>query len=224
MLKHGLALLLLLAPAVHAQRAPQLPPRAIAAAVGDEMVVNGVAMRATHFQSPAAAQDVIAFYRDAWQSADPADRATEQALGGWRVIGRQASYRHETVQVRALPGGGSEGYFASSDTRSRPAAPARSPLRLPLGAKTVSVVESRDGSRRSTQILARSPFGASMSERWLRTSARLQGFEFEHGSDEATRADNSRALFLKRGGEELIAVVQPVGNGSVIVVHHVSAP
>lgn len=224
MLKICTVLLLLAAPAVQAQRAPELPPRAVAASIGEELVVNGVAMRATHFQSQDAAQGVLAFYRARWASDVRADRATEETLGSWRVIGRQNRSRHETVQVRALPGGGSEGYFASSDTRSRPRAPARSPLSLPFGAKTVSVVESQDGSRRATQILARSSFGVSMTERWLRTAARMQGFESEHASDEPSRANGSRALFLKRGAEELIAVVQPAGNSSVIVIHHVSAP
>jgi hypothetical protein len=221
MLKLCTVLLLSIAPAVPAQRAPELPPRTLGASIGEELVVNGVAMRATHFQSGVATQDVLAFYRQRWASAIRAERATEQTLGSWRVIGRQIGSRHETVQVRALPGGGSEGYFASSDTRSRPRAPARSPLSLPFGAKTVSIVESQDGSRRATQILARSSFGVSMSERWLRTAARMQGFESEHASDEPARANGSRALFLKRGAEELIAVVQPAGKGSVIVIHHV---
>ena len=217
-------MLIVTAPAAYAQRAPELPPRAIAASIGDEMIVNGVAMRATHFQSPAAPRDVLAFYRESWKSADPSERASERTLGSWQLIGRQTLSRHETVQIRPLPGGGSEGYIASSDTRSRPRAPARSPLSLPLGAKTVSVVESKDGSQRSTQILASAPFGVSMTSRWLRTAARIQGFEPEFASDEPTRSNGSQALFLKRGAEELIAVVQPAGKGSVIVLHHVSAP
>lgn len=224
MLKALTILIALASSAAFAERAPELPPRAVATSIGERMVVNGIAMRATHFETSAGVQDVLGFYRERWSSADPADRPTEQSLGSWRVIGRQTRTSHETVQVRALPGGGSEGYFASSDTRSRPRTPAESPLRLPLGAQTVSVVESVDGSRHATQILARSPYGLSMTERWLRTAARLQGFESEHGSDEPTRADGSRALFFKRGGEELIAVVQPAAQGSVLVVHHVSAP
>ena len=224
MLKALTTLFVLASSVAFAERAPELPPRAVAASIGEEMVVNGIAMRATHFQTPAAVPDVLGFYRERWSSADPADRPTEQDLGSWRVIGRQTSTSHETVQIRALPGGGSEGYFASSDTRSRPRTPASSPLRLPLGAQTVSVVESVDGSRHATQILARSPYGLAMTERWLRASARLQGFESEHGSDEPTPANGSRALFFKRGGEELIAVVQPAGQRSVVVIHHVGAP
>lgn len=217
MLKRLAVVLLLAVPGtLCAQRAPELPPRAIAASIGDQIIVNGVAMRATHFKSPAAAHEVLAFYRESWRAPDDAHRAREETLGGWRILGRQTDFRHETVQVRPLPGGGSEGYIASSDTRARPRQPARSPLSLPFGAKTISTVESRDGSRSSTQILARSPYGVSMTERWLQTSARIQGFESERSTE--------RALFLRRGGEELISVVQPSGKGSVIVIHHVSAP
>jgi hypothetical protein len=215
-------LLALVAPCALAQQASELPPKAISASIGDEIVVNGVAMRATHFQSPVSTQDVIDFYRKSWASGIPAEQPREQSLGTWKVIGRQNGARHETVQIRALPGGGTEGYLASSDTRSRPRAPARSPVRLPLGATTISVVESKEGSRQATQILARSPLGTALTERWLRTAARMQGFESEHASDEPSRADGSKALFLKRGGEEMISVVQPAGKGSLIVIHHVS--
>jgi hypothetical protein len=223
MLKLLTILLALAAPCALAQRAAELPPRALSASIGEDIVVNGVAMRATHFQSPAGTQDVLEFYRESWSSAIPAEQPREQSLGTWRVIGRQNGSRHETVQIRALPGGGTEGYLASSDTRSRPRAPASSPVRLPLGAATISVVESKEGTRQATQILARSPLGIALTERWLRTAARLQGFEAEHGSDEPARSDGSKALFLKRGGEELISVVQPAGKGSVIVIHHVTA-
>jgi hypothetical protein len=216
-------LLALAAPCALAQRASELPPHALSASIGEEIVVNGVAMRATHFQSPASTQDVLDFYRESWSSAIPAEKPREQSLGTWRVIGRQNGAKHETVQIRALPGGGTEGYLASSDTRARPRAPAPSPIRLPLGAATISVVESKEGTRQATQILARSPLGIALTERWLRTAARMQGFESEHASDEPARSDGSKALFLKRGGEELISVVQPAGKGSVIVIHHVSA-
>jgi hypothetical protein len=223
MLKLLTILLALAAPCALAQRASELPPRAISASIGEDIVVNGVAMRATHFQSPASTQDVLDFYRESWATGIPAEQPREQSLGSWRVIGRQNGARHETVQIRPLSGGGTEGYLASSDTRARPRAPARSPLRLPLGATTLSVVESKEGTRQATQILARSPVGVAMTERWLRTAARLQGFESEHASDEPGRSDGSKALFLKRGGEELISVVQPAGKGSVIVIHHVGA-
>jgi hypothetical protein len=223
MLKLLTVLLALAAPCALAQSASELPPRALSASIGEDIVVNGVAMRATHFQSPASAQDVLEFYRESWHSAIPAEQPREQSLGSWRVIGRQNGPRHETVQIRALPGGGTEGYLAASDSRARPRAPAPSPLRLPLGAQTLSVVESKEGARQATQILARSPLGIALTERWLRTAARLQGFESEHASEEPARSDGSKALFLKRGGEELISVVQPAGKGSVIVIHHVSA-
>jgi hypothetical protein len=223
MLKLLTVLLALAAPCALAQSASELPPRALSASIGEDIVVNGVAMRATHFQSPASSQDVLEFYRESWHSAIPAEQPREQSLGSWRVIGRQNGPRHETVQIRALPGGGTEGYLAASDSRARPRAPAPSPLRLPLGAQTLSVVESKEGARQATQILARSPLGIALTERWLRTAARLQGFESEHASEEPARSDGSKALFLKRGGEELISVVQPAGKGSVIVIHHVSA-
>jgi hypothetical protein len=217
-------LLALVAPCALAQRAAtELPPHALKASIGEDIVVNGVAMRATHFQSPASTQDVLEFYRKSWASAIPAEQPREQSLGTWRVVGRQNGSQHETVQIRELPGGGTEGYIASSDTRSRPRAPARSPIRLPLGASTISVVESKEGTRQATQILARSPLNIALTERWLRTAARMQGFESEHASDEPARSDGSKALFLKRGGEELISVVQPAGKGSVIVIHHVTA-
>jgi hypothetical protein len=216
-------LLALAAPCALAQRASELPPQATSASIGADIVVNGVAMRATHFQSPASTQDVLDFYRKSWASAIPAQQPREQSLGSWRVIGRQNRSQHETVQIRELPGGGTEGYLASSDTRARPRAPAASPIRLPLGAATISVVESKEGARQATQILARSPLGTALTERWLRTAARMQGFESEPASEEPARADGSKALFLKRGGEELISVVQPAGKGSVIVIHHVTA-
>lgn len=222
MLKPLAILLALVAPCVLAERASELPPQALSASIGEDIVVNGVPMRATHFQSPAGTQDVLEFYRKSWASAIPAEKPSEQSLGSWRVIGRQNGSRHETVQIRALPGGGTEGYLASSDTRARPRAPARSPIRLPLGAATISVVESQEGGRQATQILARSPLGIALTERWLRTAARMQGFESEHASEEPARSDGSKALFMKRGSEELISVVQPTGKGSVIVIHHVS--
>ena len=87
---------------------PSCRPRAIAASIGEDIVVNGVAMRATHFQSPASTQDVLEFYRESWHSAIPAEQPREQSLGTWRVIGRQNGSRHETVQIRALPGGGTK--------------------------------------------------------------------------------------------------------------------
>jgi hypothetical protein len=204
-----------------------VPPGVESVPIGERMRVNGVGMHIEHFVAPLSAEEVLAFYRERWagqlSKADtPAVPLTQNSAGTWQVLGRQNGARHETVQIRALPEGGSEGYVASADTSARPAAPPRPPVYLPPGVAVVSVVESADGARNATEILAQSPFSVAITERWLRSSARVRGFSPEPGFDEARRARQpERAFFMRSGTDELAAVVQPARSGSLIFLHHV---
>jgi hypothetical protein len=204
-----------------------VPPGVESVAVGERMRVNGVGMRIEHFVAPLSADEVLAFYRERWagqlSKADaPTIPLTNNRVGTWQVLGRQNGARHETVQIRALPEGGSEAYVASADTSARPSKPPRPPVYLPPGVDVVSVVESADGARNATEILAQSPFSVAITERWLRSSARVRGFTPEPGFDEARPGRQAeRAFYMRSGADELAAVVQPARSGSLILLHHV---
>jgi len=210
-----------------------LPPAAESVSVGDGLSVNGVGMRIEHFVAPLTVDEALAFYRSRWgrrttAEQDPAARAaahlTLDRVGNWQVLGRQVGARHETVQVRALPEGGVEGYIAATDTQARPATPPAPPVSLPPGTAVISTVASQDGSRSATEILAQSPLGVDATERWLRSAARLRGFQPAPGFDEARPAGRSeRAFYMSNGADELTAVVQPAKSGSLVLLHHVRA-
>jgi len=183
--------------AIEAPTSFDLPPAAESVSVGERLSVNGVGMRIEHFVAPLTVEEALAFYRTRWgrpttpeddQAARAAAHLTQDRVGNWQVLGRQVGARHETVQVRALPDGGVEGYIAATDTQARPATPPAPPVSLPPGAAVISTVASQDGPRSATEILAQSPLSVDATERWLRSAARLRGFTPEPGFDEARNA------------------------------------
>jgi hypothetical protein len=205
-----------------APRAPAHPPGSQIARVGERIKVNGVDMTVEHFDSALPADDILAFYREQWRGDRPDDHVTEHRTSQWHVIGRQARNQHQTVQVRPRADGGSEGFLASSDTRSAPRPPARTPIHLPMSATVVSVVQSSEGGRNATTTVAQSGASVAFAERWLRGSARLRGFEIDSQFDADRPAGrHEHTLFMRRGDDELTTIVQPYADGSMIVLHHV---
>jgi hypothetical protein len=198
------------------------PPSSQIASAGERMKVNGVDMTVEHFDSALPADDILAFYREQWRGDTPGDHVTEHRTSQWHVIGRQARNQHQTVQVRPRADGGSEGFLASSDTRSAPRSPSQTPIHLPMGATIVSVVQSSEAGRNATITVAKSGASVAFAERWLRGSAKLRGFEVDPLFDSARPAEQrEHALFMRRGDDELTAILQPYMNGSMIVLHHV---
>lgn len=155
----------------------------------------------------------------------------ESRVAGWRVLSRPGSAGLVTVQLRAAPAGGSEGYLAL-----RRAAPAGSPVRdaavpfgLPAGARVLRTVAAADVGRTGTQTVIAVQGTARGALKSFARSARATGWApiplpiLVHASVWPRSLDAPRTLWLQRGAEELGLFATDAGSNALVVVHHVGA-
>ncbi len=195
------------------------PPGAKEMSIGEQIRVNGVAMDVYEFVAPASFADVMAFYRALWARETPPSEITSNRLGDWQVLGRQLQGWHQTVQLRPIAGGGTEGRVAVTDVSRKPSAPAAPPLPLPAGSEVVSTVESIDGSRAAVQIVAESPLSIDGTIRWLTAGASKRGWSTDPTfAAAARRAGPGRAVYMTRVDQELMVTIEATARGGSIVV------
>lgn len=168
--------------------------------------------------------------------AQGADTVLQAQAGEWFVLSRtgaaesaNASPRlegFETLQLRAVPGGGSEGLFTRWRSPREPA-PADALARLvPSGARLVRQLSSGgDAERRGTTLVAH--FNDSLDATEFRLDRHLQAQGFEPmGTSEARalRWRDDRARFYRGPSAELLVTLHRQPQGASAVLHHVEMP
>jgi len=98
-----------------------VPPWMDAVLVSEEMVINGLPSIVYHFEVEQSKEEVLQFYRTAWQDIPDGVKIgfREVETDNWTVISRVEDSRYLlTVQVRATGSFTSNGYLAEGDLKN----------------------------------------------------------------------------------------------------------
>ena len=123
----------------------QLPPKMTAAAVGDDLAVNGMPVSILYVQGPEPVATVFAQLEKVWREAGYDVR--RNTLPGWSVLSALSDKCMTTLQLQGQSG--SAGYLAVQ-RRAPSALAARPSVPMPPGATVLSVVDSNDQGRKAT--------------------------------------------------------------------------
>ncbi|MDT3680062.1 MAG: hypothetical protein ROZ64_14645 [Burkholderiaceae bacterium] len=171
------------------------------------------------------ADTVLQAQTDDWfvlsRLADPA-RAAAAAGGAPGFEG------FETLQLRASPGGGSEGLLARW-VRAAAVAPAGDPLGrlVPADAQLVRQLSSGgERERRAATIVAHFARSLDDTERHLERHLLLVGYEPMRANDKPRdlRWNDDRARFYRSVNAELLVTLHRQPQGASAVLHHVETP
>lgn len=210
-----------------AARPEPLPFPASVESVVERGTIEGHPVSVLRLRSALPVADAIAAVRAAWAGHAAAVLAVR--AGPWQVVSRREPAGYRTLQLRASPGGGSEGLLSvwSDDGHTTPARgeSALEPASLlPADARVLRSLEGIDGARRHRTVVAI----ANGSVRWsvdaLEARARSLGFvrdpvAGDAGMQRPAHADHAQARLYRRSGQALAVTVHRQGERIGIVVH-----
>jgi hypothetical protein len=197
----------------------EAPPQAQVEWVGEDMRLNGVAMKVQRFEVDAGVRAVIAFYRERWGSRAER-RSIENELGRWTVIGKEQNGYYLTVQVRPLGPGRSEGLLAVSELPKLRATPNPGADFPKLGGtQMISELESNDQGKRARTLMMRNDFSVQSNVDFYQGALAADGWEQAAGFGGATPDGAGQSWAWRRAGEELQLAVSRDRQGATIVVN-----
>lgn len=143
---------------VLAQASIEFPFEARFETVIENGAIEGQPVRVVRLRSPLAVREALRTLRAEW-SAQPGVRTIESAAQGWELLSSWGPEGVRTLQLRAAPGGGSEGVLsvwpAKDAVGLRPgAAPFDLAGLLPSGARLLRRFAALDSGRRSETLVA----------------------------------------------------------------------
>ncbi|HEX9625533.1 MAG TPA: hypothetical protein VGA00_01185 [Acidiferrobacterales bacterium] len=220
----AVALLAALAPGVAGAAWPTLeaPPQSRVEWVGEDMRLNGVAMKVQRFEVEASVGAVLAFYRGRWGTRAEG-RSIENELGKWTVIGQEQNGYYLTVQVRPLGPHRSEGLLAVSELPKLRATPNPGADFPKLGGtQMISELESNDQGKRARTLVMRNDFSVQSNVDFYQGALAADGWEPAAGFGGATPDGAGQTHAWRRAGEELQLAVAADRGGATIVVNIVN--
>lgn len=179
-------------------------------------VIDGWQVSVASVSSPHAASVVV---QRAGRRHAAGRAAIETRAGPWRIVSHLEGDHFRTLQVRDLPGGGSEGF----ESTWRPQQPSTSRLReaVPAGARILGAIASDDGPRRGETLVAEIPLDAIGARALSAQAFGRVGFVpmaiTGSPSSRDTRASlgwqtaegTSSVMFFRRGQDEVALTLSP---------------
>lgn len=219
---HGFIVCLLACTAsVQAIAAPTVPPFAARfESVIDDGEIEGHRVSILRFSSSRTVDEVLAEMERNSGAAGATPRV-ESASGPWRILSHHGETGYRTLQIRPLPGRGSEGLYSvwtSGATRTR-RGPDLATL-LPSSAWSVRRFASLDSGSRTETLVGVSTDSTERLQAHLHARALAFGF----APALAVRAHGpGTARLYRRNGQELAFTVSRVRGRSGLVIHLLEA-
>jgi len=199
-----------------------LPPGATPVDVGQAISINGLPMQVRGFLSPEPVSQLTSWFHTSLGSPLATSRHR-----GKTILGQARDGYYLTVQLEPA-GGGTRGLIAQTDVRAMMAGRSASlaadagwQSRLPAGTRILSLVEARDGARRSQHMVLQSREALADSGDAL---IRLLG---QGGYLPASRVSSDAPpgllLHFQGAGREAMAVVSHHADGTTSTVLSTSA-
>lgn len=204
-----------------------IPKGVVAFDLGEQLSINGLALRMRGLVSSANPSAVAALFRQ-----DLGQPLVENTLASKRILGRALGEYYVTVQLEPS-GTGTRGVMAMTKlgNANRQSEEYRKTgqlalARLPAGSTLVSRVDSVDNARRSTVEVFTNTYSTAINDDYLRNALRSDGYVLERQTDSANSAGMHRlpaaregtTLFFKRPAGEATAVIYRNASGRTDIV------
>jgi hypothetical protein len=195
---------------------PPLPAGTQAEPVAERIVFNGLDMRARVFRSSQGVQDIVDYYRKAWNG-----QVVVNKVGDATVIGHRDGDYFVTVQVSAA-GSGSKGDIGIVDVASAPKQPELGKgLPRPMGSKVSNDIAYPDDPVPARTVAMRNSLSPQQNASFFRE--RLAGDGWKPAAD-GRCTDDGCVLSYARGDGKMTLVVARAGDGQSQVVINVQQP
>lgn len=220
------AMLLLMAAWSDVARAITMPdiPRAPdmrIVVVSDHMIYNGVDMSTYEVSSPHPMDEVLRFYREAWNGA-VAESTTTMGLDStqWNVLAHREGDFLVTVQLRPSKPAGVYGYIAISNVFSGKVHETGRNVVMPAGSTLVNDIVSDDAGRKSRTVVVQNEGSVGFNLDFYRQKLTAEGWtEVVDYSKLPQEMGRPQALMLNRGSEQMnLAVTRTAGTTTVVMV------
>ena len=203
-----------------------VPPKAQTEWVAEETVINGLPSRIESFDSQVSVAEMLAYYRAHWAHSREG-AAREAQMGGWKTLTTLQGPFQIVLQVQAKPDPkrGSIGLLSVANFGE-----ARKdfyPKNFPQwgDARTIQVMESVDGPRRSQYVVLSSREGVDFNVRRARDEWQRRGFELVRQTPMPTPDQATWMASFNRGNEQLdITVGRQAKARRATVTTHLTTP
>ncbi len=203
-----------------------LPDDVQAHEVGEQITVNGHAMRMQAFVSKRSPQELADWFKQAWGST-----LVENTVHKKQVLGRANGEFYETVQLEASPDGTRgltalthlKGTADQTRTESR-ARLARWLARMPTDTKVVTDMAANDRGKASFYLVLTNTYSEEVNRDKLISLLTDEGYTPQRLSELAPSAqaqqleDRVKTLFFKGPNKEAMATIARDGKGRTFIV------
>ncbi len=195
---------------------PPLPSGTRTDDVAQHIVFNGLDMHAQTFTSPHSQDELVDFYRKAWDKEVVVNR-----LGPAEVIGHRDGDYYITVQVSST-GAGSKGNIGIVDVASAPKhfVPGEG-LPAPAGSKVFNDITYPDDNVPARTVAMRNSLSPTQNGAYFRERLLADGWKV---SDAGTCGNSDCVMRYERGDSKLTLLVMHEGTGQSQVLINVLQP
>ncbi len=202
---------------------PAVPENSRLTVVAENMVVNGVPMRAWTLSASAAAQDTLDFYRQLWEkdATDERPGYTERELNQWHILSRLENEYLITVQVDSEQPHSTSGLVGISKLPAIKSLPKLGKGFPTLGQTTIlNDIHATDLNKKSRTLVATSNRSMRSVIQFYRSTFETQGWVEKTGAVPYSGEDEF-ALILDRGQQELSMTFARQANKTALVAVYV---
>jgi len=197
-------------------RLPSLPFPAVVESVIEQGEIEGQPVSIARFHTGLGQAAVAARLAREW-SGPGGSPMVESSSGPWRVLSWWSPQAYRTVQLRDLPGGGSEGLLSLWRSGDAQIPSGLDPVALlPPDARVLRQLSSLDAGRRSRTLVAMVPGSLAWAGEVVGQRLAAHGFS----PDPVMRAGaQGGARLYRRRGAELALTVAPHDGRTALVLH-----
>lgn len=199
-----------------------IPPSSNVQWVGKDMVQNGVPMQIQSFSSDSGVADVLAYYRDNWNTGSKF-QAVENNVGDWQIIGKQVGDYMLTVQVKNGSTSSSEGYMAISklpvfdgDSKLDESFP-----RLG-GTSVVSDTRSNDDGKKAKTLILQNSYSVQSNISFYEANLPSKGWQKRQSRPSGKSDVPGHVMYFERSGEACHIVINQDRNGKTVTLVNLS--
>jgi hypothetical protein len=198
-------------------------PKANLQWVAPYMIFNGVPMSIKRFDSEQTPADILAFYRQAWNSATPSAAPQEYMSGPWQTIASMRGKCFFTVQVQAAGKNGSTGLLSATEVQNKPRVSV-SALPMMSGSTVLNDIDHADEGKNARTLLISNGFSAEANADFYRQQLSDIGWKVISSSHIASKKGPGITLIMKRGTAEASLVITSKGGDTAVLANMVENP
>ena len=187
--------------------------------VGDMMIINGLPSTVHYFKVERAANEVLEFYRNRWETAEDGSRPGYREVKAeyWHIISRLSDKRYlMTVQVKSTGTFTSTGYLAVGDLKKMETKPSiGKDVPKMQGSKVVNDLTSFDPGKKGRTLLVVNGFSVQSNSEFYRTYYRDRNWSQLVDLPQ----EGGHILAYRRSGQEAHLVINKKFDSTQIVIN-----